>query len=114
LILNNQYAPTPSRYMTNGKPMQVEKVNDTTVRITFQDPYGDFLAELASPLGQHPVLYAKHYCSQFHPKYNPKIDEAIKAAGATDWKNLLQQKCGDIEIPARWGIPRSRRSIRGS
>ena len=105
LILNNQYAPTPSRYMTNGKPMQVEKVNDTTVRITFQDPYGDFLAELASPLGQHPVLYAKHYCSQFHPKYNPKIDEAIKAAGATDWKNLLQQKCGDIEIPARWGNP---------
>jgi peptide/nickel transport system substrate-binding protein len=103
LVLNTAYSPTPSRYTTGGKPMQVEKVDDTTVRFTFTEPYGDFLAELASPLGQHPVLYAKHYCSQFHPKYNAKIDETVKANNASDWKNLFQQKCGDIEIPSRWG-----------
>ncbi len=105
LVLNSQYAPTPSRYTSGGKPLQIEKVDEDTVRFTFAEPYGDFLAELASPLGQHPVLYAKHYCSQFHPKYNQKIDETVKANNASDWKNLFQQKCGDIEIPSRWGNP---------
>jgi peptide/nickel transport system substrate-binding protein len=105
LVLNTAYAPTPGRYTTGGKPMKIEKLDDSTVRFTFTEPYGDFLAELASPLGQHPVLYAKHYCAQFHPKHNARIDEAIKANNASDWKNLFQRKCGDIEIPARWGNP---------
>ena len=103
LILNADFAAPQPRYMTGGVPMKVEKLDDATVKITFTEPYGDFLAELASPLGQHPVLYAKHYCSQFHPKYNAKIADTIKANNASDWKNLFLQKCGDIEIPARWG-----------
>jgi peptide/nickel transport system substrate-binding protein len=105
VILNADYSPTPTRYTAGGEPMQVEKIDDFTVRFTFAEPYGDFLAELASPLGQHPVLYAKHYCSQFHPTYNENIDEAIASKNAADWQNLFQQKCGDIEIPSRWGNP---------
>lgn len=105
LLLNADYAPTPPRYMAGGEPMRVEKVDDYTVKFTFAAPYGDFLAELASPLGQHPVLYAKHYCQQFHPSYVDDIDAVVAQNGAADWKNLFQQKCGDIEIPARWGNP---------
>jgi peptide/nickel transport system substrate-binding protein len=105
LVLNNDFAPTAPRYMSNGKPMAVEKIDDETVKFTFDGPYGDFLAELASPLGQHPVLYAKHYCSQFLPKYNPKIDELIKQSNASDWQNLFISKCGDIEVSSRWGNP---------
>ena len=104
LVLNADYAPTPTRYMAGGEPMKVEKVDDYTVKFTFAEPYGDFLAELASPLGQHPVLYAKHYCQQFHPTYAEEIDETVMADNAAgDWRNLFQQKCGDIEIPSRWG-----------
>ncbi|MFB9175382.1 ABC transporter substrate-binding protein [Roseibium salinum] len=105
LVLNEEFAPTPPRYTSGGEPMQVEKVDDYTVRFTFKEPYGDFLAELASPLGQHPVLYAKHYCSQFLPTYNDNVDELIAKNEATDWQNLFLQKCGDLEIPARWGNP---------
>ncbi|UUP16462.1 ABC transporter substrate-binding protein [Nitratireductor thuwali] len=105
LVLNEEFAPTPPRYTSGGEPLQVEKVDDYTVRFTFKEPYGDFLAELASPLGQHPVLYAKHYCSQFHPSFNDDVQELIEANGATDWQNLFLQKCGDLEIPARWGNP---------
>ncbi|MEO1988278.1 MAG: ABC transporter substrate-binding protein [Martelella sp.] len=105
LVLNDEFAPTPLRYTTDGSPVSVEKLDEHTVRFTFTQPYGDFLAELASPLGQHPVLYSKHYCSQFHPAYNDAIDEAIAENGATDWQNLFLQKCGDLEIPARWGNP---------
>ncbi len=105
LVFNSDFAPTPPRYMANGEPAKVEKVDDTTVTFTFAAPYGDFLAELASPLGQHPVLYAKHYCSQFLPQYNEQLDELVAANNASDWQNLYLAKCGDIEIPARWGNP---------
>jgi peptide/nickel transport system substrate-binding protein len=105
LVLNPDFAPTPPRYIVDGKPVAVEKLDDHTVRFTFAAPYGDFLAELASPLGQHPVLYPRHYCSQFHPTYVADIDAAIRANNATDWQNLFLAKCGDIEIPARWGNP---------
>lgn len=105
LILNDDFAPTPARYTTAGEPLTVEKVDDYTVTFTFSQPYGDFLAELAAPLGQNPVLYSKAYCSQFMPKYNDEIDSLIAAENAADWQNLFLQKCGDLEIPARWGNP---------
>jgi peptide/nickel transport system substrate-binding protein len=105
LVLNADFAPTPPRYMTGGEPFQVEKVDDYTVKFTFVAPYGDFLAELASPLGQHPVLYPMHYCSEFHPDHNPDIQQTIAANNASDWQNLFLAKCGDIEIPSRWGNP---------
>lgn len=105
MVLNEDYAPTPARYTAGGEPMTVEKIDDYTVKFTFAAPYGDFLAELASPLGQHPVLYARHYCQQFHPDYADDIDAVVAENNAGDWRNLMQQKCGDIEIPSRWGNP---------
>ncbi len=105
VILNNDFAPTPARYTTGGEPMQATKVDDYTVTITFTQPYGDFLAELAAPLGQNPVLYSKNYCSQFMPSYNDNVDALVQEANAADWQNLFLQKCGDLEIPARWGNP---------
>lgn len=105
LLLNAEFAPIQPRYMMGGEAMKVEKVDQSTVRFSFKEPYGDFLAELASPLGQHPVLYAKHYCSQFHPKYNPALNDLVKQNGAGDWQTLFLQKCGDIEIPSRWANP---------
>jgi peptide/nickel transport system substrate-binding protein len=105
LVLNADYGPPPPAYVVDGKPIAAEKIDDDTVRLSFAGPYGDFLAVLASPLGQHPVLHPKHYCSQFHPAYNQDIEQAVKDNNATDWQNLFAAKCGDIEIPARWGNP---------
>jgi peptide/nickel transport system substrate-binding protein len=99
------YKAPPARYAVDGKPMLAEKIDESTVRIKFAGPYGTFLQEMATPLGQEPVLWAKHYCSQFVPKYNPKIGELVKQEGAADWATLFRQKCGDIEIPTRWGNP---------
>lgn len=105
IVLAGALAPTPPRYKTGNDPVKVQKLDDHTVRFTFTQPYGDFLAELASPLGQHPVLYQKKYCSQFLPKYNPAIADLVRANNAADWQNLFQAKCGDLEIPSRWGNP---------
>jgi peptide/nickel transport system substrate-binding protein len=108
LTLNREFnASIPGRYVNGGQPAKVEKIDDQTVRFTFAQPYGRFLTELATPLGQHPTLYQKAYCGQFHPAHGDKakIDEQVKARNLRDWAALLRQNCGDIEIPARWGNP---------
>lgn len=99
------YKSTPSPLVIANKAGSVQKIDDATVRFTFAAPYAMFLEMLATPLGQHPTLFAKHYCSQFHPKYNPQVADLVKAANLSDWATLFRTKCGDIEIPARWGNP---------
>ena len=97
------YKSAPTQIVIGGKAGTATKVDDATVKFTFAGPYALFLEQLATPLGQHPTLFPKHYCSQFHPKYNTNIGELVKAANLSDWATLFRAKCGDIEIPSRWG-----------
>ncbi len=99
------YKSVPSPLVIGGKPGTVVKLDETTVRFTFPSPYALFLETLATPLGQHPTLFPKHYGSQFHPKYNANLGELVKAANAADWPTLFRAKLGDIEIPSRWSNP---------
>jgi peptide/nickel transport system substrate-binding protein len=96
------FSSPPSQYVINGKMMRAEKIDDTTVKLIFAGAYLNFPRVLATPLGQHPVLYEKHYCQQFVPKYNPDLPTLLKQSGQPDWPTLFRQKCGDIEIPSRW------------
>jgi peptide/nickel transport system substrate-binding protein len=97
------YRSVPSVLSIAGKPAVVTKVSDTAVKFAFEAPYAMFLENLATPLGQHPTLFPKHYCGQFHPKYNSGLDAQVKAANMSDWPTLFRARCGDIEIPSRWG-----------
>jgi peptide/nickel transport system substrate-binding protein len=97
------YKSVPSTLVINGKPGTATKVNDATVKFTFESPYALFLEIMATPLGQHPTLFCKHYASQFHPKYNPNVGDLAKAANLSNWADLFRARNGDIEIPARWG-----------
>ncbi|MBM3524571.1 MAG: ABC transporter substrate-binding protein, partial [Alphaproteobacteria bacterium] len=99
------YKSTPSVLSIGGKPVTVSKVDDSTVRFAFAGPYALFLEMLATPLGQHPTLFPKHYGSQFHPKYNPSVGDLVKAANLSDWPSLFRARMGDIEIPSRWSNP---------
>lgn len=104
LLANREFYPNPpSRYVVDGQAMTAEKIDDYTVTLKFAAPYGTFLTELATPLAQEPVLWAKHYCSQFHPKYNPNVQALVDAtAGVDDWPSLFRLKCGEVEAPNRW------------
>lgn len=97
------YKSAPSTLVIANKPAQAVKIDETTVKFIFASPYALFLEQLATPLGQYPTLFPKHYCSQFHPKYNANVAAQAKAANLSDWASLFRSKCGDIEIPARWG-----------
>ena len=103
LLPNKEFfSAPPSQYVIGGKPMTAEKIDDTTVKIRFAASNLQFPNVLATPLGQHPVLYSKHYCSQFTPMYNKDIAKTLADNHQADWATLFRQKCGDIEIPARW------------
>ena len=106
LLPNKEFfASPPSQYVVAGQPMRAERIDDLTVKLIFAGPYLRLPGVLAGPLGQHPVLYAKHYCQQFVPKYNPDIGKTLAASRQQEWPTLLRQRCGDIEIPARWANP---------
>ncbi|WP_342358951.1 ABC transporter substrate-binding protein [Terrarubrum flagellatum] len=99
------YKSAPSPLVIGGKVGAATKVDETTVKFTFASPYALFLEQMATPLGQHPTLFPKHYASQFHPKYNDKVADLVKAANMSDWPTLFRAKLGDIEIPSRWSNP---------
>ncbi|WP_426956696.1 ABC transporter substrate-binding protein [Muricoccus radiodurans] len=99
------YRSYPSIYMVNGRPPDVTKVSDTAVRFKFAAPFGLLLQQFATPLGQHPTLFPRHYCRQFMPAGDPDVLTKARAAGFTDWPSFFRARCGDIEIPSRWSNP---------
>ncbi len=104
-LLNNPefYPSPPSRFVVAGETMKAEKIDDQTVKLIFAAPYGTFLTELATPLAQEPVIWAKHYCQQFHPTYNTDVQAMVDASEAVeDWPSLFRLKCGEVEAPNRW------------
>jgi peptide/nickel transport system substrate-binding protein len=95
----------PPAIVVANQACTARALDDATVQFTFAAPYALFLETLATPLGQYPTLYAKHYASRFIPKFNPDAIAAAKQAGVPDWPTLFRNKCGDVEIPTRWGNP---------
>lgn len=91
------------RYQAAGQVMTAEKIDEATVRIRFAAGNRSFAEELAGPYGHHPVIYPKHYCAQFHIKYNPQAAEQAQAAGLTNWAALFNRQCGDYLT--RWSNP---------
>ncbi|MGE3875990.1 MAG: ABC transporter substrate-binding protein, partial [Parvibaculaceae bacterium] len=93
--------------MSGGEPGKFEKIDDTTFKITFKEPYGVFPQKLASVYGVQMTMMAKHYCSQFEPAYNKdKLDGLMKEAGVATWTELFIKKCAvDTEANERWQNP---------
>ncbi len=105
LLHNEEFYPNaPARFVVAGELMTAEKIDDYTVTLKFAAPYGTFLTELATPLAQEPVLWAKHFCQQYHPDYNTDVQSMVDATEAVeDWPGLFRLNCGEVEAPNRWG-----------
>ena len=108
LTLNENINPViPSPTKADGQVYKVEKIDETTVRITFHKANymftenvgalaigGQFTREWACP------LYApRHYLMQFLPKYTPESDlqEKLKAAGDKNWMQLFKRMATPLE-----------------
>ena len=95
----------PSAYAVGDGTMEIERVDDRTVIYRFSAPFGTFPEVLASPLGQYPTYWAAHYCAQFRADGGGDVATMIAAAGVETWPDLMRLRCGDLEVPARWGNP---------
>jgi peptide/nickel transport system substrate-binding protein len=97
VMMNTELAPSkPVWAMRGGKPMEVEKVDDYTVRFKFAEPSGLLLEALATPAlldePNVPTAYPAHYLKQFHKAYVSDIDAVARANRAQGWVQLFHAK----------------------
>lgn len=105
VFMNSALTPAKNPTFTvAGKPVKVRKLDEQTVEFKFESPYGLFLQQLAYGQGHLPVIYPKHYLSQFHEKYNKEgIPDLLKTnAAAGDWVALFNSKVSLTFQPAFW------------
>ncbi|WP_370277618.1 ABC transporter substrate-binding protein [Pontibacterium sp.] len=87
------------RFMSEGKPMKVEALDETTVRFTLNAPKPGLLANFALDYAQ--PFQPKHLLSKFHPEFNKDADKLAKELGfdngyavinfyygQSDWKDV--------------------------
>ncbi len=85
---------------TQNEGFKAEKVGDNAVKLTFPNPYGTLLMQLATWGGRFFAQYPKHYLSQFHLTYNPNANELAQKEGFDTWVQLFFAKG-----PDNWGNP---------
>ncbi len=107
ILQNPDLTPVvPQEFQRDGELMQVEKVDDYTVRFRFKTPYGLFLKALASGRGYQVAESPAHYLKQYHPDYVPKeqLEEMARESGFDLWYQLYQDKVEwrNPEIPRLW------------
>ncbi len=118
VTLNDNINPVKHIYFkTDGKLFKVEKLNENTVRYTFQIPNymftenvaglaigGQFIRQWGSPL-----FAPRHYLMQFLPKYTStsELNNKVKASGDKSWVQLFMRMASphenrDLPVVAPW------------
>ena len=115
VYLNKELIPVPLSVMTiNGKPIAIEKVDATTIRLVAPEPYYALPIVLASVWGiGHHARFGRdglggfapaHYLKQFHPKYASKEEMAKKLAELKfeTWVTMFKNRndaCRNVDLP---------------
>ena len=110
VFTNAELTPAPAKWLsTESGPAKVEKLDDLTVRFSFEEPNGLFLRKIASNsnIGEvAPVhAYPRHYLEKLLPKYNENAEAEAQAAGASSWAEHFGNVTGSL---SRWryaGMP---------
>ncbi|SEQ58911.1 peptide/nickel transport system substrate-binding protein [Amphritea atlantica] len=90
------------RFLSAGKPVKVEALDDTTVQFTMNEPAPGYLDNFAQDYAQ-PFL-PKHLLEKFHPAFNKDADKLAKSLGFDDGYALVnfyygQSDWKDIPTP---------------
>src|SRR5690606_37239137 len=78
--------------------MSAEKIDKYTVMITFAEPNGLFISDLATRRGNILTERARHYLEQFHKQYNSDVDQMAADEGLDTLMDLFAAKAGE------WGF----------
>lgn len=108
VMLNEELNPVAPSLITDplGKNGSIEKIDDQTIRIAFENPYGLFPSLAATGSGIILVDYPAHYCRKFHKKYTSDADQVAKENGFQSWVEQFQKVCdytvGSPDLPTIW------------
>jgi len=95
----------------NGTPGALTVIDDMTFTITFDKPYGQFVAELASWIPDYTLLFRPaHFIKQFHADYTDMaaIQPILDELEVDTWENLVILKDvthWDLHQQAGLGVP---------
>ncbi len=98
--------------------MQLTKIDDTTVRFDFPEPYPVVMDRwgraLLSTDGLRGPILPRHYLERFHPDYDPEAEALAEAEGHDSWRSLFEQHADSTlglrpERPSLWmWVPEAR------
>ncbi|MGH2550658.1 MAG: ABC transporter substrate-binding protein [Thermomicrobiales bacterium] len=94
VVMNTDLTPAlPPFWAPGGSPMQVAKVDESTITWTFAAPYFKIVENMATNAGVGPCVYPKHYLTPYHATYADPTELAakIKEAGVDTWDQLFVQ-----------------------
>ncbi|MRI31787.1 peptide ABC transporter substrate-binding protein [Endozoicomonas sp. OPT23] len=100
LLMDKNIIEKPKdRFLSAGKPMKVEALNDTTVRFSLNAPMPALASMFAQDYAQ--PFQPKHLLEKFHPKLNKNADKLAQSLGfdngyavinfyygQSDWKDV--------------------------
>jgi peptide/nickel transport system substrate-binding protein len=99
VILNKDLTPSPPAiWSPGGKFVEMRKIDDYTLEMSFAVPYKAaeiVLARWATSYNANQGIFLPaHYLKQFHPKYAAadKLQALVKAAGYSQWTELFAEK----------------------
>ncbi len=103
LLSNDQLVPTRPEIWRSL--VNVEKVDDYTVKFYFDVPYPSIIVALAYENRMYyQIPFApKHFLKKYHIKYNPQANELAKSRGFDSWVQLFQYEYPD-EVQQRWDV----------
>jgi len=81
-------------WTTGGEKGKFEVLDEQTFRVTFAEPNGFFLQQLAWANQDQTVRAPAHYLKQFHKKYNADVDALAKERGFESWIALFMRESG--------------------
>ncbi len=108
VLLNKDLMPSVPSWIrnTDGTAAKVEKVDDTTVRFTYDRPATLFLTEVANQDGadgSYAMFLPAHYLKKFHPAYTAKeeVDRLAQSMSFKTWTELFLSRATLYQNPER-------------
>jgi peptide/nickel transport system substrate-binding protein len=101
VLLNEDLTPAPDmQYKQAGQLVQLEKVDDYTIRFRFVEPNGLFLKFMASNLSYSMVEYPAHFLKNYHPRYvSPEVLLAQQRERGMDFWHQVFKDVKDWRTP---------------
>lgn len=90
----------PSEWLADGQPIQMEKLDDYTIKVYSTKPLGRVLNALSHEDGPLP----KHVWSKIHPRYHPEFDYDYFREHTTRARRVMEPGIPRISawVPVEW------------